>query len=390
MNKNKIVIVIPMYKSTLEWYEKLSLERVVAVLGEYTIVVCCPDDFNLLPIEESYGINRTERFEKSYFKSVDDYNKLMTSCKFYERFMSFEYMLIYQLDAFVFHDKLEYFCSLGYDYIGAPWTRDCGTGRFKKQIYHLKVGNGGFSLRRIKACLEALKDNSDILSEWHANEDVFFAYCGYINPTKFRVAPGNVAMRFSFEFPVRKLYKKNNYTLPMGCHAWIKFGGEIYPQLFKEVDVNIENYSALLGKEDSEYIASRFKHRIYMNIMRMNSFSDILPNKNCWSIVCFGKIGKRLAEVFLAGGSIINAIYDSNLLDTQTDWNGIKLIRLEKIDDLQKEKGRIIIATTTHERELIEMFENNGLIYGLDFLSLCREYARKHKGLGYEKCLRYK
>ena len=35
-------------------------------------------------------------------------------------FLEYQYMLIYQLDAFVFEDKLDYFCELGYDYIGIP------------------------------------------------------------------------------------------------------------------------------------------------------------------------------------------------------------------------------------------------------------------------------
>jgi len=44
----------------------------------------------------------------------------MMSPAFYDAFKAFDYILIYQLDAFVFRDELEYFCSLGYDYIGAP------------------------------------------------------------------------------------------------------------------------------------------------------------------------------------------------------------------------------------------------------------------------------
>ena len=387
MDRNEVVIVIPMYKNDLEWYEKLALKRVVTVLAEYPIVVCCPNNFNFKPIEEYYGIKRTEKFANLYFKSIDSYNKLVMSCEFYERFIDYQYMLIYQLDAFVFSDKLEYFCSLGYDYIGAPWIQPVGICRFKNKVYHLKVGNGGLSLRRVKACIEVLKDNSDILNEWHENEDLFFAYCGYATPKKFSIAPVNVAIKFSFESSVRKVYKKNNYDIPLGCHAWMKYGGEIYPLLFKNAGVDIDKYQDLMGYEDSKYIISQFKHRLCVSILRMKSFSNILPDNSCWSIICFGKIGKRLAEVFLSDGITINAVYDSNFSENHMEWKGIKLFRLASIDDLINEKGKIIIANLNHEKELIEMFEQNGLVYGSDFFSLCREYAKTFNGLCYYKRL---
>ncbi len=38
---------------------------------------------------------------------------------FYKQFLNYEYILIYQLDAFVFKDELNY-CSQGIDYVGAP------------------------------------------------------------------------------------------------------------------------------------------------------------------------------------------------------------------------------------------------------------------------------
>lgn len=47
----------------------------------------------------------------------------MLSAEFYDRFAAYEYVLIYQLDAFVFADRLAEFCQMGYDYIGAPVRR---------------------------------------------------------------------------------------------------------------------------------------------------------------------------------------------------------------------------------------------------------------------------
>jgi hypothetical protein len=57
-------------------------------------------------------------------------------------------MLIYQLDAWVFKDDLMKWCNKGYDYIGAPWFEDFGSYEKGKKLW--RVGNGGFSLRKIK------------------------------------------------------------------------------------------------------------------------------------------------------------------------------------------------------------------------------------------------
>lgn len=62
-------------------------------------------------------------FNEQYFDSRKSYNELMLSVDFYRSFREYQYMLIYQLDAFVFEDQLEYWCNKGYDYIGAPWIK---------------------------------------------------------------------------------------------------------------------------------------------------------------------------------------------------------------------------------------------------------------------------
>ena len=49
---------------------------------------------------------------------------LMLSPFFYESFLDFKYVLIHQLDVFIFKDELNYWCNQNYDYIGAPWFKD--------------------------------------------------------------------------------------------------------------------------------------------------------------------------------------------------------------------------------------------------------------------------
>lgn len=112
------------------------------------------------------------------------------SPQFYEKFLSFYYILIYQLDAFVFYDALEFFCSLGYDYIGASVAYSSWYGYKEKNP---RVGNGGFSLRKVKACYQLLTECS-VLPNWDSfldkfYEDVFFGFCGVRDDVDFKTAP---------------------------------------------------------------------------------------------------------------------------------------------------------------------------------------------------------
>ena len=47
------------------------------------------------------------RFSDHWFHRVSTYNKLMLSLDFYVRFSAYGYLLVYQLDAWVFSDELD-------------------------------------------------------------------------------------------------------------------------------------------------------------------------------------------------------------------------------------------------------------------------------------------
>ena len=61
------------------------------------------------------------RFDPGFFRSTDTYSRLLLSAGFYQAFASYEFILIHQLDVFVFRDELADWCARGYDYVGAPW-----------------------------------------------------------------------------------------------------------------------------------------------------------------------------------------------------------------------------------------------------------------------------
>ena len=70
----------------------------------------------------------------------------MLTPDFYARYAGCEYILLYQLDAWVFEDRLDEWCDKGYDYAGAPLFAPGSS-----DLQCARTGNGGFSLRRVEA-----------------------------------------------------------------------------------------------------------------------------------------------------------------------------------------------------------------------------------------------
>ena len=253
----KNVVVIPVYKKVISETEIISLKRCFEVLGKHDIVLVAPQTLDLSFYFSLINTElKIERFKDHYFQNIAGYNSLQLSVEFYERFLNYDYMLIYQLDCYVFRDELDYWCKQSYDYIGAPWLSSyffswlhlqSKTYKFKLFIkrlinnYLLKrrrliinhflltyhVGNGGFSLRNIKKFVAVLKTtepnvidkykNSDC-SNTIFNEDVFWSF-----EAKGIRKPGyKKAAKFSLEESVDVGIGFNKGALPFGCHAWVK------------------------------------------------------------------------------------------------------------------------------------------------------------------------
>ena len=211
--KEKCCVVIPVYRKNPVFFEQASLMQCVRTLGQkYDICLVAPfgldlsDYFSLCP---NYKF-KIKRFAKGFFEGLVGYNQLCKRWEFYNAFSDYTYMLIYQLDCWIFADNLEYFLSLDYDYIGAPWivVED-------NQIKSLKCGNGGFSLRRVEKFIEICKNDTSTVEDDTINEDVFFSNnCA----DKMKICPVEVGREFSFEVGPSLMFKLNGDKLPMGCH----------------------------------------------------------------------------------------------------------------------------------------------------------------------------
>ena len=226
----QVAVVIPLYQSTLNPQEEISLRQCLHVLGSHPILFVAPESLNLSFLN-SFGITpKVIRFKAEYFKSTKTYNKLLTSELFYQAFSNFEYILIYQLDAYVFADNLLEWCSKGYDYIGAPKLRKLHLSN--RTSCRPVLFNGGLSLRRVKPLLRYIKIYRFFFKEWLANEDAMFSFAQKrVIPFRFllKLPHWRVALSFAFEQNPEISYKILG-TLPFGCHAWERYNPTFWEQ----------------------------------------------------------------------------------------------------------------------------------------------------------------
>lgn len=260
---NLVSIVIPVYKIQPSKNEYKSFRQCLKILNKYPIILVCPISLDVnfyinLALKENANIY-IERFKDSFFENVISYNNLLLSLSFYNRFKQSEFILIYQLDAWVFRDELEYWCKLDYDYIGAPWFEEFGSNEDGKKLWN--VGNGGFSLRKVGRFIYLLSYNGPVYKPHYIRKHIsfrnstnflrtaiyFICKCfGYENSVKYfiqknkenedcfwtltfqnswiklEIAQLDIAIKFAFEKSPSYLFSQNNNKLPFGCHAWEK------------------------------------------------------------------------------------------------------------------------------------------------------------------------
>lgn len=258
--REKAVVIIPVHSPSPSAYELISFKQCFAILGSHPIVVLAPQGISLLKYKEVVGEFNVLFINPKWQANVRSYNKLKTSRFLYNLFKNYEFMLTYELDAFVFKDELVFWCDKGYDYIGAPWFEDYNEDAPSANM--IGVGNSGFSLRNIQSARRVLKhihyknpleyevdtwtlykarikaparwlisrfgENYTVQKNFHYHEDVFFSEVAPTYDKEFKVAPIEAATRFSFELRPKFLYDLNKQVLPMGCHAWWRYGFDFW------------------------------------------------------------------------------------------------------------------------------------------------------------------
>ncbi|WP_432221733.1 DUF5672 family protein [Flavobacterium sp. TMP13] len=242
--KETVKILIPIYKDHFGELEEKSFLQCVKLLGEYGIILIQPEGLDNSYITSKYPEIEVVSYPKKHFESIEGYNKLLMTSTFYESFLNYDYILIYQLDAFVFRDDLKKWCQKGYDYIGAPWiatpinsfgmkvfTKIARNFRSKKknnreQTFY-KVGNGGFSLRKVKSHYNIALANSELISELlNAGkneicgiEDVFWSLKAPLLDSNFRIPDYKEALYFAIDRKPEIAFSIINREMPFGCHG---------------------------------------------------------------------------------------------------------------------------------------------------------------------------
>jgi len=121
--KDKVVITIPIYKSSISKQEQIALLQCNKVLAKYPKTLLAPKNLDVTAYHELLDNLTVKFYNPFYFSGYKGYNKLCLSPFFYKDFQQYEFMLIYQPDCFVFRDELLDWCAKDYDYIGAPWLK---------------------------------------------------------------------------------------------------------------------------------------------------------------------------------------------------------------------------------------------------------------------------
>jgi len=257
---HQVIVLIFTHKPKPDAYERLSFDRCFKVLGGHPIRLVCPEGMDVSAYRAMAPGVVADFIDPKWFRSLRAYNLLKVLPWLYRRYAGYEFMLTYELDAYVFRDELLYWCEQGWDYIGAPWFEGFYDCRHDSPV--LGVGNSGFSLRRIPTILRVLAQwrssklmrlAKDLLKrrrsmrsglrtllspellydpfqERGPADDLFWCLVAGRAFGPLRIAPYETARTFAFEANARRLYTECARHLPFGCHKWTK----LQPDFWRE------------------------------------------------------------------------------------------------------------------------------------------------------------
>jgi len=249
------VVAVFAHKPDLTRYEEISLTQCGRVLGNHPLKLICPLGMNVSAHLKLAPQLEIDPVPPAFLSSLSAYNKFKISPWLYDRYQDYDFMLTYELDAFVFRDELQEWCGAGWDYIGAPWFK--GDLQKPEAAIIRSGGNSGFSLRRIAPARrlnrrwKLIRPVHHVYRDWmrstrgsqrqyrelielawgknifhhrfskvEVNEDLFWSRDVARRFSEYRVAPYTQARRFSFEALPERLLAENAGLLPFGCHKW--------------------------------------------------------------------------------------------------------------------------------------------------------------------------
>lgn len=244
IDKKDIAIVVPIYKLPLSPDDRICLNQLFKVMTGYDIYAVFPENLDITDVCEEYPLLKSS-MESSHFSSLRSYNKLVLSRSFYDAFSNYKYILINQLDTYIFKDELCKWANSGFDYVGAPFVPDknkywsplrrlwCkfnfylrrykGTNPHHSQWY--QVGNGGLCLRNVSKFQNITKKYKQQIEDDLSDEKDFYPEDLWLSfelkdDDRLKTPDWKIALLFSIECSPQKCMDIIGNKLPFGTHAW--------------------------------------------------------------------------------------------------------------------------------------------------------------------------
>lgn len=275
-------IFIPLYKTEWSSAETKSVERCISLLHNFHFFFgyksnqapeLCSSNFSThLPSLQSWNYLPIDPI---WLSSAKAYSQLMLNPCFYRLFLPWNYLLVFQPDAWILNGNLSYWISKHFTYIGAPW---CPTLGPNKDCPITGVGNGGLSLRNIPETINVLtsseysrkpilsaceladylnlfkrytmhsiyikpivfmarlflyvitlllyplgfRNNLAFLANAGMNEDIILGHYSQRVCKWIRIPDVSMAAHFSLESNASQIAEAFSVDVPFGCHAWEK------------------------------------------------------------------------------------------------------------------------------------------------------------------------
>lgn len=257
---NSVCVIIPVYKPHPTNAEILSLQACARHLASYDCYLIFPERLDISAYTCIHTSLLLKPVNPQWLASIEAYNGMKLNLSFYNIFSDYTHMLTYELDAYIFSDKLEAAHAFEFDFIGAPFFE--GYWDAKPDSKLIPGCNSGFSVRNIQACIKVLSTMNKYRTHWilyklflapvrrirlllnsltnynyevfitgrfafyfdnfHINEDIVWTEVVPKLFPDFKIADPMAALEFSFEYNLPQSLRLNGGELPLGCHAWFK------------------------------------------------------------------------------------------------------------------------------------------------------------------------
>ena len=237
--KKPLAVVIPTYKEKLDILEERRIQISMSHLDADMFFVG-PESLErgwyakALP-----GIHHAP-FPDYDFASRRRYSRWMMKRDLYEYFSEYEFILLCQTDAVVTKEiTTDTISSFSFDFVGAPWvpgfqvswnplSREVNATASRLTRRWVTVGNGGLSLRRVKAFQRATRRLPRIRSR--ENEDKVFSYFSRL--IGLSVARLEVAENIFMEQGARSWQVGQPIPDVYGFHALGRFNPALEKEIF--------------------------------------------------------------------------------------------------------------------------------------------------------------